>query len=280
MGIKGRMIVLVMLVSTSASADRRRRDPQAKAKSAAKGHMEKAAAASKEGRFADAIAELEAAYAKDPQPMLLLALGHAHVKNNDCSKAIERYEQYLATNPNHDLADSATQAIESCKASLAPPPPPPAEQPKTAVTSEEINADDENPTLVGAHRPAPRVVDDAPPPQQVDAPSRRSPFKDPLLIGLGVGGVAGIAAGVVLYSSARGKLDDSESAATYDEASALVDDARGLRTYSIIAGVAGAALVGGAVFYYLRAHGGDDEQPRVTLVPTQRGGIVGWTGRF
>lgn len=279
MGIKGRVIVLVMLVSTSASADRRRRAPPSKAKSAAKVHMEKAAVASKEGRFADAITELEAAYAKDPQPMLLLALGHAHVKNNDCSKAIERYEQYLATNPNQDLADSATQAIESCKATLAPPPPPPTEQPKTMVTSEEINADDENPTLVGAPRPAPRVVDDAPA-AQVDAPSGRSPFKDPILIGLGVGGVAGLAAGVVLYSSARGKLDDSESAATYDEARVLVDDARGLRTYSIVAGVAGAALVGGAVFYYLRAHGGDDERPRVTLVPTQRGGIVGWTGRF
>lgn len=276
MRIKGTVLVLVMLVSTTASADRK-----PKVKAAAKAHMDKAALASKEGRFADAIKELEAAYASDPKPMLLLALGHAHVKNGDCKQAIVRYEQYLATNPNQDLADSATAAIDSCKATLAPPPPPPAEKPKTAVTSEEINADEENPTLVGAHRPAPRVVDDAPQPaKQVDAPSTRSPFKDPILIGLGVGGIAGLAAGVVLYTSARGKVDDSDRAATYDEAAALADDARGLRTYSIIAGAAGAALVGGAIFYYLRAHGGDDEQPRVTVVPTPRGGIVGWTGRF
>jgi len=269
------MFVVAMLVSTSASADRKQRQQKA----AAKKHMEKAAAASKDGRSEDALKELDAAWALDPQPMLLLARGHLYVKLNKCEDAIKLYEEYVATKPEQELADSATQAIEACKVALAPPPPPPPPPPEPVhVTSEEINADDENPTLVKA-QPAPPRPEPQPATVQVDQPTRRSAFADPILIGLGAGGVLSIAAGVVLYTSARGKISDAEDAMSYDAWKSLTDDAHGLRTYSIICGAAGAALVGGAVFYFLSKHG-DDEQPRVTFSPTQRGGVVGWTGRF
>jgi tetratricopeptide (TPR) repeat protein len=273
MRIQTSIFVLVLLASTSASADRKRRDPKAAAKASAKAHMEKASLASQEGRNEDALKELDTAWELDPQPVLLVARGHIYVKLDRCEDAIKLYEQYLATNPAQDLADSTNEAIETCKAKLAPPPPP-AEPPKSIVTSEQINADAENPTLAGAKRAEPQH-----PTTEIDAPTQRSWFKDPILIGLGAGGAISIAAGVVLYSSARGKLDDAETASSYDEGNALVDDAHSLRTYSIVCGVAGAALVGGAVFYYLRNYTGDEE-PRVTLIPTHRGGVVGWVGRF
>jgi tetratricopeptide (TPR) repeat protein len=273
MRIQTSLLVLAILASPAA-ADRKQRK--------AKAHMEKAAKASSEGRNEDALKELDAAYALDPQPNLVLARATVLVKLDRCEEAIKLYDEFLATNPVPEIATMATDASNECKAKLAPPPPPepppPEPPPPTVVTSEEINADTENPTLQKA-KPQKPVQREQAVTAKVETPAPRRWFTDPIMIGLGVGGVASIAAGVFLYTSARGKLDDAEAAASYDGWKTGVDDAKQLRLFAIIGGAAGALFAGGAVFYYLQAYGGEEE-PRVTLIPTRGGGVVGWTGRF
>lgn len=281
MRIQTSILVVGVLASasTTASADRKKR-PNAKAAAKAKAHMKKAGVASQEGRNEDAVKELDAAWALDPQPMLLLARGHLYVKLEKCEDAIKLYEEFLATSPAQELRDSTTQAVDTCKATLAPPPPPPEPPKPTMVTSEEINADDENPNLIPGNRPAPVLRNQASSEVRVDEPmTTRAWFKDPILIGLGVGGAIGITAGVVLYMQARVRLDDAEGAISYGDWKSLDEEAHTLRTYSLIAGAAGALLVGGAVFYGLRVHGGKEET-RVTVMPTNGGGVVGWGGKF
>jgi tetratricopeptide (TPR) repeat protein len=269
MRIHTSIFVMATLASTAAAAA-----PKGKAaKAAAKKHMDRAASASQGGRNEEALKELDAAYALDPQPVLHLARGHLYVKLDRCQEAIKLYEQFLGTNPKVELATMATEAIESCNAKLAPPPAPVEPPPPTVVTSEEINADDENPTL-GRGGPV-----RTPSERQLDAPRTRRWFADPITIGLGVGGVAGIVGGVLLYTSARTKIDGSEAAATYGEWSDDVDDANKLRLYSLVAGTAGALFVTGAVLYVGLKYGGDEDS-RVTVTPTQHGGMIGWVGSF
>jgi hypothetical protein len=268
--------VVALLTSVASAAPKR---PTAKAKAAAKKHMEKAAAATTEGRHQDALVELDAAYKLDPQPMLLLARGHLYVKLEKCEDAIKLYEEYLATKPAQEMADSATQAIDTCKAALAPPPEPP--PPPTKVTSEELNLDEENPTLSRASRPdsIQRPGAEAPAAVKVDEPSGPRPwFKDPILIGLGVGGAAAITTSIVFYASARSKIDEADAADTYGEWLRLETEARDPRRYSIIFAAVGTVLVGGAVFYGLRRDSG--EPARVTVMPTRDGGMVGYAGSF
>ena len=274
MRIHTSIFVLATLASTAVSAAPKGRA----AKAAAKKHMDKAAVASQQGRNEDALKELDAAYALDPQPMLHLARGHLYVKLDKCEEAIKLYEQFLTTNPKPELAMMATDAVDACNAKLAPPPPPDAPPPLTVVTSEELNADEENPTLVQARRGnSVRTLDE---PRQSDNPrARRRWFTDPITIGLGVGGVAGIVGGVLLYTSARTKIADSEAASTYDEWRTGIDDAKNLRMYSIVSGTAGALLVGGAVLYVVFKYGGNEDS-RVTVTPTGHGGVIGWSGSF
>jgi hypothetical protein len=271
--------ILLAIATTVASAAPKKKAPKA----AAKDHMAKAAAASQDGRNEDALRELDAAWALDPQPMLLLARGHLYVKLEQCEPAIKLYEEFIATGPAQDLADAANEAIASCKATLAPPPV--AEPPKPVqVSAEEMNLDQENPNSPGAKQapppePEPTVTGAPTTSVVVDAPPRGVWFKDPIVIGLGAGGVIGIGAGLVLYTAARGKVSDAEAASFYEQWRVANDDAHTLRRYAVIGGVAGVLLAGGAVLYYVSTYTGEKAR-RVTLVPTQRGGVIGWTGSF
>jgi tetratricopeptide (TPR) repeat protein len=272
------LLVVALFASTASAAPK----VSAKAKAAAKKHMEKAAAATTEGRHQDALTELDAAYKLDPQPMLLLARGHLYVKLEKCEDAIKLYEEYLATKPTQEMADSATSAIDTCKATLAPPPPPEPVKP-TVVTSEELNIDDENPTLSKANRPdsvqrAPEPGAAPPKPVDTGPPTPRPWFKDPILLGLSVGGAAAITTSFVFYMSARSKIDDAETSTTYGEWIRNETEARDPRRYAIIFAAVGTILVGGAVFYGVRRQ--DSEPSRVTLVPTRDGGMVGYAGSF
>jgi tetratricopeptide (TPR) repeat protein len=84
------------------------------------------------GDFAHARDELLAAYKLDARPELLFALGQVELNLGHFQKAIDYYEQFLATSPAADQAALAEQAIGAARARLAekppvvaPPPPPP-----------------------------------------------------------------------------------------------------------------------------------------------------------
>src|SRR6185312_355811 len=72
-----------------------------------------------EGRYDEAIAELQAGYAIDPRPDFLYALGQAERKRGDCKAAVAWYERYVATGPSSQRTVATLVQIDRCKQELA-----------------------------------------------------------------------------------------------------------------------------------------------------------------
>jgi tetratricopeptide (TPR) repeat protein len=218
-----------------------------KEKKEAEKHVANATAAHQQGKYDVALTELDAAFALDPQPDLLYAIGQVHVKLNNCPVAISFYERFLATNPAPDAQTAANDAITTCRANTAPPP-----------TSE--------PQSTQTILPAPP----APP-----APAPRFDAIGTTLVGLGV---VSTLVGVIMYSGAISTLDDAERARTYTAHDDLVDDAHSKRTLAVVFGAAGVAAIGVGAWHYVRFR--NSEQARVAITPSTSGGMVTWSGRF
>jgi tetratricopeptide (TPR) repeat protein len=217
-----------------------------KDKAAAQSHIQKATQAHQAGNYEAALMELEAAYALDPQPDLLYAIGQVHVKLDNCQVAISFYERFLESNPGPEPSAAANEAISTCRAQL------------TAVTAEP------------EPQPLPEPLPPPPPPQ----PRAFDPIGS-TLVGLGV---VSTLVGIVMYSSAISTLDDADAAVTYMDHERLVDDARSKRTYAVVFGAAGVAAIGVGAWHYLRFR--KAEQARVAITPTTSGGMITWMGRF
>ena len=158
----------------------------------AKSHIARAKALHADGKPAAALLELKTAYALEPQPSLLYAMGQIHVQLGECETAITYYERFLETKPAADLADLARQAIETCRTS-----PPPA----TATAP--------------AEEPAPVAAPIAPPPQPpAPPPAPRSVtrpwYRDKLGVALAGAGVVTGVAGIVVWTSARSDRDAAD----------------------------------------------------------------------
>jgi tetratricopeptide (TPR) repeat protein len=208
-------------------------------------HITKATQAHQAGQYDVALAELQQAYALDPQPDLLYAIGQVYVKLGKCPEAVASYEKFLATNPPPEPAAATHEAIAACKAQMAPPPPEPA--------------------------PAPQP---APPP--VPQPEGKPFYTDLIGDALVGAGVASIVASALLYSSALGTLDDAEAAMTYGEHQDLVDSAHAKRNIGVAIGAVGLAAIGVGVWHYTKYR----SEQSVGVTPTASGGVVSWTGRF
>lgn len=228
--------------------------PSAKDKKEAKKHVKAATQAHKEEKFDVALSELQAAYALDPQPDLLYAIGQVQVKLANCPEAIMSYEQFIESKPAEEFVDAANEAIRVCREQLAAQQPPPPPTPE----------------------PTPQPV--APPPPPPAAPEGKAFYSDVLGDVLVVGGTVAVVTGVSLYVSARGKLGDAEKATTYDAAQTLVDDAHSKRMYAVIAGSVGAVAIGVGVWRFTRSAG--TEKTTLAVVPATSGGLVTFAGRF
>lgn len=240
------LVIALLAVPLVALAGPKQRHSK-KQKSEAQVHIDKATDAHQAGDFETALVELQAAYALDPQPDLLYAMGQVHVKLGECEQAIDSYEQFLATNPDPDIATQAQQAIDTCKAQLPPPTPEPA--------------------------PAPAVQ---PPPPPPPAPEARPFYTDKIGDALVGGGVIALVIGGVEYASARGTLDDADAATTYAEHQELVDDAHGKRNIGVAFGVIGVAAIGVGIWHYTKYH----SEQAIAVTPTTSGGMVTWMGQF
>jgi tetratricopeptide (TPR) repeat protein len=75
------------------------------------------------GDFAHARDELLAAYKLDARPELLFALGQVELNLGHFEKAIEYYEQFIASGPAAEQVALAQQAIGAARARLAEKPP-------------------------------------------------------------------------------------------------------------------------------------------------------------
>ena len=218
-----------------------------KEKAEAQKHIEKATTAHQNGKYDVALTELQTAYALDPQPDLLYAIGQVHVKLGKCPDAIGSYEKFLATNPPAEPAAAAREAIETCQKEAPPPPEPTPE-------------------------PAPPPQPPPPPP----APERRPFYTDVIGSSLVGVGVVSVVVGVVMYSTAVSTLDDAEAAITYDMHKDLVDDAHGKRNLGLVFGAVGIAAIGVGVWHYTKFR----SEQTVAVAPTASGGMVTWMGRF
>jgi tetratricopeptide (TPR) repeat protein len=237
--MKHALVVLFALAPAIAFAD-----PQ----SDARAHIQKATALHGEAKFAEALEELKRAFALDPKPELLYAMGQVHVQLGDCAQAIVFYERYLDTKPAAGPSAATREAIESCKS--APPPEPPPEP-----------------------QPTP------PPPAPVAQPVASPWYEDVIGDALVGGGVVSGVLSIVFYRQMSAKLEDAESATTYEGHQAARADAASKRNVSLVFGISGVALVGAGVTRYMLRDTG--ERPRkVTVAPTTGGGVIAVTGRF
>jgi hypothetical protein len=225
-----------------------------KDKEEAQKHIAKATEAHQASKFDVALAELEAAFALDPQPDLLYAIGQVHVKLNNCPVAISFYERFLETKPGPEPAAAANEAIKTCRTQLEAQPPPvvePAPAPQPEI----------QPTPV------------APPPAAAEP--RKFDAIGTTLVGVGV---VSTIVGVVMYSGAISTLDDAEMAPTYQEHESMVDDAHSQRTLAVIFTAAGVAAIGVGAWHYLSFR--KSETSKVAVVPTTHGGLISWAGSF
>src|SRR6185312_4645276 len=140
-------LVLVVSASTVLAAP--------KPKEEAKRRIDRAAALHKEGKYDDALAELEAAYKLDPQVDLLFAIGQVYAKLGRCDEARGEFEQFAAKKKTKQASQIVEQAIAAC-IPKAPPVPPPVEAAPAPTPAPE-------PTPAPAPTPPP-VTDTAPPP--------------------------------------------------------------------------------------------------------------------
>ena len=170
-------------------------DPKADAKQ----HIKRAASLHSAGKFNDALKELTLAYALDPDPELLFAIGQVHMKLGNCTDAVTFYQRYLASNPPASDAAVVNEAIKRCNEDK-----PQATEPTTTLP--EVHAEPAHVEAV----PLP-VVRVAPPVES------RPWYRDALgntFVGTGV--IAGAVAGVI-YHAALSHRDNVDTAATYTD---------------------------------------------------------------
>ena len=247
--IRSKLVVAAMLLAAVSIADAA---PDAKAESQV--HIDAATKAHAAGDFDTALVELQAAYALDPVPDLLYAIGQVYSKLGKCTDASIFFKKFGVAKHDPNVRSVVSQAIAACKpqgpttAVVKPPPTPPPHEPTPVVV------------------PAPAV--------------ETSPFYTDVLGDALVGaGVASSVVGLVFYLGARSKLDDAESAASLAAYNGLVSDAHSERTRAgILLGAGGALVIAGVVRYLMRSDA--PESSTVAVVPATGGGLVTWGGSF
>lgn len=255
-----------------------------KAEDEAKAHVAKATRAHQSGNFQEARAELEAAYALDPKPDYLYALGQVHAKLGDCREATSYYRRFAALQKDPQVARVVDQAIEACKPASDGAPDEPSDRPPADGAPATSPAGSEAaPRTTGASpsaaaaRPSPFGGTRQPPVAQ------RTPwYKDKLGDGLVLGGVVAGVIGLVQYRSAQSDLDEAEdrsSTTTLDRYEELVDGASGKRTTALVLAGAGGALIAAGVVRFVLVEG-NTETRNLAIAPARGGGVVTFGGSF
>ena len=214
-------------------------------------HFAKAQKLFKVKKYEDALKEIHDADDLDPQPAYLFAIAQVHVKLNHCADAITYFERYLATHPGNTAALVSQTAIDTCKAKLPPPPPPPKPEPPPP------------PPL------APKEEPSAPKADRTVDHWYSNKLNDTLLATGVVSGVAGL----LLYRAALGDLDVANQSTNVADHALHVQHAETMRTYALIAGGAGAALVSLGMWRVTHRH-------EIHAEPVAGGAVVSVTGKL
>jgi tetratricopeptide (TPR) repeat protein len=254
----------------------------------AKKHIDKATKLHKEGKFADALVELNAAYKLDPKPDLLFAIGQVHAKMGDCTDATEYFQKFGKAKHDKQVDQVVDEAIKSCKPAddplahvdTTPPPPPATEPPPASMTEPPPPAHEEPPPPPPvAPAPPPSIVTEPPPAPARSLPAPHHFYQDKLGDALVVVGVGAMIGAFVEYHSATSDLDAAESSGSISAYDSKVDSAHSARTISVVLGIGGVVLAGGGVAHMMLA-GHASEQPAISAAPTRGGAFVTWSGGF
>jgi hypothetical protein len=247
---------LVALCPQIAAADDRSR-------SAADRHLRAGLAAYQEARYDRAIRAFLAGYAVEPRREFLFALAQAERLSGDCASAVVYYRRFLSRNPPDRQARAATEQLEKCRRALSSGP---------AASRGDQEKREVRPVPSTARSRSRRPA----------APDRgKRWYRDAIgntLLGAGAG--LWVAAGA-FYLSADAASSAARGAGSYPEFDRQADRAASRQRMAIGLTIAGAALVGGAVYRYLGVTRETEAAPAVGL-SVAPGGVVGLAlgGRF
>lgn len=223
-------------------------------------HAESAADLAKKGieafkaaKYDEAVKDLKQSYDLEPKPEVLYALAQAERLSGDCTSAAAHYHKVIDQMPDLNVSKLVQQNLSLCEKDQpkpAEPPPAPAPAPVPA--------------------PEPKIV--------TKTVVREVSHTDKLALGMLAGGTLAVGAAIGLHLAASANDDASTKAFTRDDYNAFRDKASSERTAMYVAGVAGVAMLGVAVWRYTRHD--DTKSSEVALVPTETGGALWVTGSF
>ena len=261
-----RLVVIALAIAPAAALAGNKDD--------ARSHVAKATRAHKDGRYAEARVELAAAYALDPRPDLLYALGQVEAKLGNCRDAINHYRRFAATQSDPQVVRVVDQAIAACKSPESADAADPATTARTSRPS--------TPAPGGAPSEAAAANAAAAPVAPSPVGAQRSPwYRDSVGDALVAGGVIAALVGLVEYRSALSDVDaagDRGSTTTLDRYHELVDSAHRKRTMSIVLAGAGSALIGAGIVRFVLHR--EATEVRVGVAPAHGGGMVTYAGSF
>lgn len=239
--------LLVAELPVHASPGQVLRDPEAQA------HFDEAQRHFGEEDYAAAIPELKAAYALEPNPMLLYAWGQAERLAGSCERAVGLYRRFLETNPAPEQRQLAEANLVDCEAEL----------PDDALDPEAPATEDEPPD------------DDGPP---------RRWYADPVggvLLGVGV---AGLITGGALMGLAQRRIRQAPNADIEDEYYDVIAQAERFNTAGgVVLGVGGVLVLSGVIRYAIVARKGRrarESAAQARWHPVWTGAGVALRGRF
>ena len=253
-----------------------------KQKQEAKKHIDRATKLHKDGKFDDALVELEAAYKLDPQADLLYAIGQVYSKLGRCDEATTAFRDFAKKKHQPEVTQVVDDAIAACTPAAPPAPPPEPAPPVVDVEPTPPPPEPPPPPPAPAAEPpsppsaTPSVIA---PPAAVVVDTSRPWYRDTIGDALVIGGVATALVGLVVYQSARSDLDSAETSSNLVSYQQLVDDAHGKRTISIVLVGGGLAVAGAGLVHYV-IHAGGHETHGLAIAPGRGGGLITWTGGF
>jgi tetratricopeptide (TPR) repeat protein len=221
-------------------------------------------------QFAEAAETYQKAYLLDPQPAYLYAVAQSQRQAGDCAHALQTYQAFLRTQPAEGERDKAQKNIERCEQEIR--------DKEAAVKPEEIAPPEPPPPP-----PPPPVVEKVappPPPPPPPAPEGKSYLAGHVMLGLGLGAIAG---GVYFLRDGRQAIDDHNNAITYDafiDGQSNADKARTKQRIGAAAIGGGSALVLGAVLFYVLHSRGGDEEPQVSAAVAPGSATLTLSGSF
>ncbi len=260
---------------------------QSKTRQSAEGYYSKGMTAYSLGRFSEAIEQFEKAYAAQPEPVFLFNIAQSHRQNGDAQRAVFFYRRYLDADPKAKNRPDVEKRIADLEAEIE------AKKEQAELEAQrkaqaELEAQDKAKAVAAATGPADappaaHVVPRSTPAAEIEQRPSLSPRTGRILRVAGIAsagaGAAIVLGGVFSYLHAR-DLHDQATSGTYDASKHSSSDTY-LTLSRVSFGVGAAALVTGAVLYYVgyrarRASG----TLAFTPFPTVGGGGAALVGGF